>query len=280
MSKVSNNSNYNKVSVKTDSIVEMIQELSKLGVFKEKRKPRAKRATTADIRQEGDIGPGYTQPTQIRVEAETQALTQNQIEDIQRKNDALVAGLRAEVQRQQRQRQEDLAGIGAGFRSFFGGSLPSVYDPLSQRRQQSATVEDIPDVVEERFGETLNIGAPEAVEKRQTTVFAEEEGDLPPGIAFAEIGEEPRIKIREPIREKTGGGTRKTKSLPLREAVTTSYGLSPIPSEKGSKIVDVLRYYKNFINETQYPIDESIFTSKEKMIRAMNDIADEIGKTL
>lgn len=278
MSKVSNNSNYNKVSVKTDSIVEMIQELSKLGVFKEKRKPRAKKAvSTGDIRQEGDIGPGYTKPTQIRVEADTQALTQNQIEDIQRKNDALVAGLRAEVQRQ---RQEDLAGIGAGFRSFFGGSLPSVYDPLSQRRQQSTTVRDIPDVVEERFGQTLNIGGPEAVEKRQTTVFAEEEGDLPPGIPFAEIGEEPRIKIREPIREKTGGGTRKSKSLPLREAVTTSYGLSAIPSEKGSNIVDVLRYYKNFINETQYPIDESIFTSKEKMIRSMNDIADEIGKTL
>ena len=276
MSIVSNNSNYNKVSVKTDSIVEMIQELSKLGVFKEKRKPRrAKKATTADIRQEGDIGPGYTQPTQIRVEADTQALTQNQIEDIQRKNDALVAGLRAEVQRQ---RQEDLAGIGYGFRTFRSAQEAGagVYDPF----KQSATVEDIPDVIEERFGETLNIGGPEAVEKRQTTVFAGEEGDLPPGIAFAEIGEEPRIKIREPIREKTGGGTRKTKSLPLREAVTTSYGLSPIPSEKGSKIVDVLRYYKNFINETQYPIDESIFTSKEKMIRAMNDIADEIGKTL
>ena len=275
MSKVSNNSNYNKVSVKTDSIVEMIQELSKLGVFKEKRKPRAKKATTADIRQEGDIGPGYTQPTQIRVEADTQALTQNQIEDIQRKNDALVAGLRAEVQRQ---RQEDLAGIGYGFRTFRSAQEAGagVYDPF----KQSATVEDIPDVTEERFGETLNIGGPEAVEKRQTTVFAGEEGDLPPGIAFAEIGEEPRIKIRGPIREKTGGGTRKSKSLSLREAVTTSYGLSPIPSEKGSNIVDVLRYYKNFINETQYPIDESIFTSKEKMIRAMNDIADEIGKTL
>ena len=272
MSKVSNNSNYNKVSVKTDSIVEMIQELSKLGVFKEKRKPRAKKATTADIRQEGDIGPGYTQPTQIRVEADTQALTQNQLEDIQRKNDALIASLRAEVQQQ---RQEDLAGIGYGFRTFRSGKAPGAYDPF----KQSATVEEIPDIVEERFGQTLNIGAPEAVEGRQTAVFAEEEGDLPPGVAFSEIGEEPRIKIRGPIREKTGGGTRKTKSLPLREAVTASYGLSPIPSERGSNIVDILRYYKNFINETQYPIDESLFTSKEKMIKAMNVIADEISKT-
>ena len=41
MSKI-NNTNYNKVSVKTDSMVKMIEQLSKLGVFREKRKPRKK----------------------------------------------------------------------------------------------------------------------------------------------------------------------------------------------------------------------------------------------
>ena len=270
MSKVSNNSNYNKVSVKTDSIVEMIQELSKLGVFKEKRKkPRAKRATTADIRQEGDIGPGYTQPTQIRVEADTQALTQNQIEDIQRKNDALVAGLRAEVQRQ---RQEDLAGIGAGFRSFFGGSLPGVYDPF----KQSATVEDIPDVIEERFGQTLNIGGPEAVEKRQTTVFAEEEGDLPLGVAFAEIGEQPRIKIREPIREKTGGGRLSKEDTENRKKTARSYGAGWPPPNTSNDIDDIREYYTALSLSSQEDIDESILNNKTKMVAQIGKLLDVI----
>jgi hypothetical protein len=269
MSKVSNNSNYNKVSVKTDSIVEMIQELSKLGVFKEKRKPRAKRATTADIRQEGDIGPGYTQPTQIRVEADTQALTQNQLEDIQRKNDALIASLRAEVEQQ---RQEDLAGIGYGFRTFRSGKAPGAYDPF----MQSTTVEEIPDIIEERFGQTLNIGGPEAVEKRQTTVFAEEEGDLPPGIAFAEIGEEPRIKIRGPIREKTGGGRLGKEDIENRKKTARTYGAGWPPPNTSSDIDDIREYYSALSLSSQEDIDESILNNKSKMVAQIRRLLDII----
>jgi hypothetical protein len=62
MSKI-NNTNYNKVSVKTDSMVKMIEQLSKLGVFKEKRKPsnekrkprKKNKVSDDEIKQDSDM---------------------------------------------------------------------------------------------------------------------------------------------------------------------------------------------------------------------------------
>ena len=270
MSKVSNNSNYNKVSVKTDSIVEMIQELSKLGVFKEKRKPRAKRAATApgDIRQENDMGPGFTQPTQIRLAPDTQGLVQNQIEDIQRKNDALVSGLRDEIQQQ---RQQDLMGIGYGFRTFRSAQQPGagVYNPF----EQTATIEDIPDVQEERFTETLNEGGPEAVEKQQTTVFAGDE--LPPGVAFAEIQPEEMAGGGSP-RITPVGRIRREYDIKNRERTANRYGLDYPPPNKYSDINDIREYYIGISLKSSQDPDEKILNNKNKMIEQIGRLLDVI----
>jgi hypothetical protein len=194
-------------------------------------------------------------------------LVQNQIEDIQRKNDALVSGLRAEVQQQ---RQEDLMGIGYGFRTFRSAQQPGagVYDPF----QQTATIEDItdietPDTREERFTQTINEGGPEATEERQTTVFAGDE--LPPGVAFAEIGEEPVVSPRiTPV-----GRIRREYDIKNRERTANRYGLDYPPPNKYSDINDIREYYIGISLKSNQDPDEKILNNKNKMV-------DQIGKLL
>jgi hypothetical protein len=290
MSKVSNNSNYNKVSVKTDSTVELIQELSKLGVFKEKRKPRAKKASTTggDIRQNDPMPPGFTRNLggpQMRnlppIQQIDPGMTQQQIEDIQRANNAAIAALTGEVRQQrledieaqQGQRFKDITKLGGIINPllerFRGSTFPAQasgdqpIDPFASSRPGVILLGNEPDVIEERFTQTLNEGGPEAVEEAQTTVFA---GDVP----------EPRIQPQQKI----GGASKKTKSLALRKAVTDSYNLPEIPPFKGTSTADMLAYYRRFANEVQYDIDESIFRSKEKLFDKINEIADELALTL
>ena len=296
MSKVSNNSNYNKVSVKTDSTVELIQELSKLGVFKEKRKPRAKKASTAggDIRQDGPMAPGFTKNLggpQMRnlplIQQIQPGMTQQQIEDIQRTNNASIAALTGEIRQQrlqdieaqQGQRFEDITKLGGIINPllerFRGSTFPAQasgdqpIDPFASSRGGNVIyLGNEPDVTEERFTETLNEGGPEAVEEEQTTVFA--------GDNEALAVPEPRI---QPDQKIGGGGPRKTKSLNLRKAVTTSYQLPQIPPFKGTTTADMLAYYKLFTNGVGYDANPSYFSSKEKMFQDINDIADEIAAT-
>lgn len=295
MSKVSNNSNYNKVSVKTDSTVELIQELSKLGVFKEKRKTKAKRASTAggDIRQDGPMPLGFTKSLggpQMRnlppIQQIDPGMTQQQIEDIQRTNNAAIAALTGEVRQQrlqdmeaqQGQRFEDITKLGGIINPllerFRGSTFPAQasgdqpIDPFASSRPGVIYLGNEPDVMEERFTQTLNEGGPEAVEEEQTTVFA--------GDNEALAVPEPRI---QPDQKIGGGAPRRTKSLNLRKAVTTSYQLPPIPQFKGTTTADMLAYYKLFTNGVGYDANPSYFSSKEKMFQDINEIADEIAAT-
>lgn len=290
MSKVSNNSNYNKVSVKTDSAVKMIQELSKLGVFKEKRKPRAKKAVPAgDIRQDNDMGPGSTTPLgpQMRnlppIQQIPQGATTQQIQDIQQQNAAALLQLRADVQQG---RIRDIQNIGSALFSIVNPRTErfrsqqdpgaGVYNPMVNLDPNVILLGNEPDVTQTRFTETLNEGGPEAEADLPETIFpVEETGNIP----TAPVGLQPR----GPIVEKTGGGERKPRkptNIELRKRVTDSYELEPIPSIRGSNVLDIIKYYRRFMNATANEPDESLFTSKEKMINNMNDIADEIAKTL
>lgn len=288
MSKVSNNSNYNKVSVKTDSTVELIQELSKLGVFKEKRKPRAKKPYTVggDIRQDGPMPPGFAKNLggpQMRnlppIQQIVPGLTQNQIEDIQRKNDAVVSALRAEVEQHRSETQQLNTGV-SRLANLASEHFRGAQEPGAGQRPspfiQSTTIEELPDTTEERFTETLNEGGPEAVEEAQTAVYAG--GELPEGIPFLQIGEaipSPRIQPDQKI----GGAPRKTKSLALRKAVTDYYKMREIPKFKDTDTAKLLAYYTELTNKTNYPIDKSVLNSKEKLFNAINEIVDELALT-
>ena len=169
MSKISNtNYNQNHISVKTDSMVKLVKELAKLGVFKGKPKKR-----------DSDMV-GYTKtlggpqmrniPAIQQIEA---GLSQSQIEDIQRRNDAVVASLRGEVQQQrledleaqQGQRFADITKLGGIMNPllerFRGSNFPAEamgdqpIDPFSTRRPGVILLGNAPDIQEERFTETL-----------------------------------------------------------------------------------------------------------------------------
>jgi hypothetical protein len=179
MSKLSN-LNYNHISVKPDSTVKLIQELSKLGVFKKKSKKRPKSSVADSIRQDNEMvgyvktlgGPQLRNVGPLQIQA---GMTQNQIEDIQRRNDATFAALRGEVQQQrledieaqQGQRFADITKlseiINPVLERFRGAQEPGAgqrNDPFTQSSKPIL----LPDVTEERFTETLNEGGPEAEE--------------------------------------------------------------------------------------------------------------------
>jgi hypothetical protein len=214
MSKI-NNSNYNKISVKTDSMVKMIEQLSKLGVFKGKRKSRVKKTgiPVDEIRQDNDMV-GYVKtlagqagrgdPNLFALRQIEPGMTQQQIRDITERNNAGVAALRAEIQQQ---RLEDLQRtfqpltrlVNLASERFRGAQEPGAGQRASPFIQ-STTIEDLePDIQEggEAFTQTLNEGGPkEAPIKTQTELFAEGEE------------EEELIPTRPQLqpREKVGGG--------------------------------------------------------------------------
>lgn len=250
MSKLSN-LNYNHISVKPDSTVKLIQELSKLGVFKKKSKKRPKSSVTDSIRQDNEMvgyvsslgGPQLRNVGPLQIQA---GMTQNQIEDIQRRNDATFAALRGEVQQQ---RLEDIeAQQGQRFADIT--KLSEIINPVLERFRgaqepgagQRIDPFTIPDTTEERFTQSLNEGGPEAVEERQTQVY--DGGDLPEGVAFAQIGDtmlEPRIQPDQKI----GGGFNLSKKK--MNEIRDYWNIGPKPE---TREVRPLREYLTMVNQT------------------------------
>jgi hypothetical protein len=206
---MSNNSNYNKISVKTDTTVELLEQLAKLGFFKEKRKSKPKRsASSGDIRQTHDMAPGYAQSLLLQTRF---GMTPQQIADIQDRNNATVATLRAEVEQNQledAQRQAQILGkltaAAAGRFGQLGGQISQLESAVGKitniesehfrgAQEPGAGVYDpfrsgvillgnepmsIPDIKEGgAMTQSLNEGAPQLQDTPQTDVFPEEEGE-------------------------------------------------------------------------------------------------------
>jgi hypothetical protein len=279
----SNNSNYNKISVKTDSMVKMIEQLSKLGVFKEKRKKRAKRtAAPEDIRQDGDMGPGYVKtlegqpgrgdPNLFALRQIQPGMTQQQIADITERNAAGVAALRAEVsqqrladiEQQQGQRFADITRLGGIMNPilerFRGAQDPGAgqrTDPFTQTTQIL-----LPDIQEETFTETLNEGGPRATPEVQTELFAEgEEEEVIPiggGAPFQPI---PKIQRGKPTRNQF---------LQLN-------GLGNIPPNTKNTTLQTMRdYYDDFSVTFAIDADDSLFQNKAGMYKDMVRKIDDL----
>jgi hypothetical protein len=208
---MSNNSNYNKISVKTDTTVELLEQLAKLGFFKEKRKSKPKRsASSGDIRQTHDMAPGYAQSLLMQTRF---GMTPQQIADIQDRNNATVAALSAEVEQnrlEDAQRQAQILGklttAAAGRFGQLGGQISQLESAVGKitniesehfrgAQEPGAGVYDpfrsgvillgnepmsTPDIKEggEAFTQTLNEGGPtEAPIATQTKLFGEEGGE-------------------------------------------------------------------------------------------------------
>lgn len=282
----SNNSNYNKISIKTDSMVKMIEQLAKLGVFKEKRKPRAKKAT-GGIRQTDEMGPGSVtslegepgrgDPSLFALRQIEPGMTQQEILDIQERNNAGIAALREEVQQQRladvREQERFIGGLATAAAGRFGQLESGLADIRSGKfgassepvRQSSAIL--LPDIQEETFTQTLNEGGPQAKPAIQTEFFAggeEEEEGIP-----TSGGGQPFSPV-QPIRSSRASGVVKR-----RDAVASTFGLGLVPKINQTSPAEMKAYYLALFDAVQEDPDESI-TSKAGYFKAINDYLDSV----
>jgi hypothetical protein len=265
----SNNSNYNKISVKTDSMVKMIEQLAKLGVFKEKRKPRAKRAT-GDIRQTGDMGPGYVttlkgepgrgDPNLFALRQIQPGMSQQEIADIQERNNAGIAALREEVQQQRLADVREQGRIIGGLSEAAAGEFQQLRSGLadirsgkfgasSGPRQQSSVIllSDVPgggepDIQEggESFTQTLNEGGPkEAPIATQTELFAET-GEEEEGIPTSGGGK-PFQPVQGIFKEPSKFAT---PAIKKRAERGISLGLGPPPQARNTSEEKTAYYFR------------------------------------
>jgi hypothetical protein len=273
MSNFNNLTNYNKISLKSESAAELVRELAKLGVFKQKRKSKTRAAKASD-----------------EIQQITQGMTPQQVADVQARNNAAVAILRAEVERNRFEQSRAIGDLGQTIGRFRAAQEPGagVLDPF---KTAAATVSLNPDIQEgASFTETLNPGAPELSEAVQTGVFAEDEGSEE-GIQTGEAEEEeavltgkakafeeeeereeivPRLLPREDIQ--TLGVTDE------RKRVAAYLGVPAIPPIKKTSAEDMLKYYKTFISKSGDKYDTGAIKSKAKMHKALTTIADRIFK--
>jgi len=284
----SNNSNYNKISVKTDSMVKMIEQLSKLGVFKEKRKKRAKRTTApGDIRQDNDMiasvttlegEPGRGDPNLFALRQIEPGMSEQQIADIQERNAAGVAALRAEVQQQrladieaqQGQRFADITRLGGimnpVLERFRGAQDPGAGQRTDPFAQSSAIL--LPDIQEETFTQTLNEGGPQAKPAVQTEFFAE--GEEEEGIPTSGVGGGGGGAPLQPIPKIQRGKLTRKQFLELN-------GLVNIPSNTKNTTLQTMRnYYEEFSQVFGFDADDSLFRNKDGMYKDMVRKIDDL----
>lgn len=300
MSKLSNlNYNRNNVSVKTDSTVKLIQELSKLGVFKKKSKKRAKRQDSKMVDYVSSVG--GPQLRNIAPIQQIQAgMSQSQMEDIQRSNNAVVAALRGEIQQQRLEDIEELEGR----RMADITGVQNLVNPLLERFRTSSVPADkaglFPDTQETRFTESLNEGGPRARAETQTSLYSDNEE--PPGISIEQFEEEglpvaqAEFENRRPIRAfvnapPSGLGepqpkirskkTREQIDSERRERVLDYIGARPIPPQVVTDVKGIKRYYEDLTssNDVRVPVDTSLKT-KNDYYKAVFDIVDGIGLSL
>jgi len=247
--------NTNNVSVRTygpnSETLAVLKELQKLGIIKSaKRKPKSKAKMMDELKQESDMV-GYVKtlegekgrgsPNLFTLRQIEPGMTQQQIADIEKRNAAGVAALRAEVQQQrladieqqQGQRFADITSLGEimnpVLERFRGAQDPGAgqrVDPFAQ----SSTI-FLPDVQEETFTETLNEGGPRSQSQVQTELFAEGEE------AAARLGPQERLQI--------GGG--------MSSAAAEALGMP-----------------ESFIAKTKK-------ATKQKLVLDPQDVADELG---
>ena len=200
-------SNMNSVSVRTygqnSDTLAVIRELKKLGIIKSaKAKSKPKPKMMDDLKQESDMvgyvktlegQSGRINPNLFALRQIEPGMTQQQIADITKSNNAGVAALRAEIQQQ---RLEDLQSTlepltrlaNLASERFRGAQEPGA----GQRPNpfvQLTTIEQLPDTQEETFTQSLNEGGPQAQSQVQTELFAEGEE------AGARLGPQERLEI-------------------------------------------------------------------------------------
>jgi len=278
------NTNRNHISIKADSAVQLVRELSKLGLFRKKGKKRAKRSsasTSEDIKQDSNMV-GYTKSLNFRnippIQQIEAGMSQQQIENIQRQNEAAFAALKGEVQQQrledietqQGQRFADITKLGGIINPllerFRGAQEPGagVYDPFASATEFS----QIQDVEITPMTGTLNPDAPEYQREPITQIFAEseEEEGIPTvggGSTLATIVERERGKRAKAV-------------IKGRDAIAAQFNLGPVPPLNQSEVSELREYYITLMLRANpdEEVDERILNNKKKLHARINSILD------
>jgi hypothetical protein len=291
------NLNYNHISVKPESTVKLIKELSKLGVFKKKSKKRPK-STVADAIYQDNNMVGYVKSLggpQLRniipLQQITAGMTQQQIEDTQRINAARFAALEGEVQQQRSETQETIGGLAGAasnkFRAiestlgkiidpaterFRGSTFPAQasgdepIDPFATRRPGVIYLGNIPETQDVPMSETLNEGAPEPKAEFATTLYPPTEEESIPSGGGASIPE-PRL---QPLGRIKPGKPTRTQFLAVN-------GLSPLPpNNKLTTLQNMKAYYSDFNQVFALDDDSSIYSNKAAMYNKMVADLDDL----
>ena len=232
---------------------------------------------------------GYTKTiggTQMRnippIQQIEAGMTQSQIENIQRQNEATFAALKGEVQQQrledietqQGQRFADITKLGGIINPllerFRGAQEPGagVYDPFASKSE----LPQIQDVEEREFTETLNPDAPEYQREPISEIYAEsgeEEEGIPSGgggggSTLATIVERERGKRAKAV-------------IKGRDAIASQFNLGPVPPLNKSEISELREYYITLMLRANpdEEVDERILNNKKKLHARINSILDE-----
>lgn len=206
------NNNYNQISMRADSVVDLIKELSKLGVFKGKRKTRAPPKFEEETEQSSEeMGPQMRNLPPIQ--QIPQGASAEDIEDIQQQNALALAGLREDIQRGRVEDIQTLFSVPQRFRSQQEAGA-GVFDPFER---QSSSI----DIQSEDFGKSPSEGAPRATPALPETTFAESEEEEMGLMGEEDVPVAERLQPREAI--KTGGGSAvaEIKSSEIPQSVTS-----------------------------------------------------------
>lgn len=269
--------------------LEVIRELKKLGIIKgpkPKSKPSSKMID--DIKQESDMvgyvktlegKSGIQNPNIFSLRQIEPGMTQQQIEDLRKRNDAGVAALRAEVrqqrlediEQQQGQRFADITRLG-GIMNPILERFRGAQDPGAGQRVNPFAESDVillPDIQEETFTQSLNEGGPRARPAIQTELFAEEESSNI-GIPTAPPNLQPRRKI--------GGGAPKPTLVLDKQDVSDELGLGKIPTMRNSYTA-IENYYIALTDAGVGDRDESL-KSKGSILSEINALLEDAGKAI
>jgi hypothetical protein len=293
------NTNYNHVSVKTDSMVKMLEQLAKLGVFKSKPKKRKSSKSASDIRQDNDMvgsvmslegEAGRGDPNLFALRQIEPGMSEQEIQDVQERNNAGIAALRAEVAQQRladvREQERFISGLATAAAGRFGQLESGLADIRSGKfgasseptRQSSAIL--LPDIQEETFTQSLNEGGPGAKPAVQTEFFAESGEEE--GIPTSGGGGQPFQPVQgifglvEGVGKVEGLGQIK-RGKPTRNEYLRLNGLGPLPPNTKKTEPQTMRdYYDDFSQAFAIDANESLYSSRSGMYKDMVQKLDDL----
>jgi hypothetical protein len=238
---------------------------------------------------------GYT--TQMRnippIQQIEAGMSQSQIENIQRQNEAGFAALKGEVEQQRlediktqegltmklaeatAQRFGELAGpVGKvtdiKTERFRSAQQPGagVYDPFASARE----FPQIQDVEEREFTGTLNPNAPEYERRPQTEFIAESEEEE--GIPIMGGGGSASSFLSSIVERERG--KRAKAVIKGRDAIAAQFNLGPVPPLNQSEVSELREYYITLMLRANpdEEVDEKILNNKKKLHRRINAILD------